>query len=182
MVVDVGTGSGAIALAVANHAPCARVFATDVSGDALEVAKRNAESLVLSNRIEFVHGDLLAGVEEPIDVVVSNPPYIPSGELRDLAVEVRREPRLALDGGNDGLDPLRRLFSQAAARLAPGGMVVVELIPEQMYTALTLAVETFGRVVEVTTRKDLMGNDRALVVKRPAKSPREPDVGKSDGC
>ena len=166
VVVDVGTGSGAVALAVASHAPDARVLATDVSGDALEVARRNAWNLGLSDRIEFVQGDMLAPVEVPIDVIVSNPPYIPSGEIGDLAVEVRREPRLALDGGDDGLDPLRRLLIQSAAKLAQGGVVVIELMPEQMDGAGELAAEALGRSVEVTTRRDLMGNERALVARR----------------
>ena len=177
VVADVGTGSGAIALAVATHADGIRVAATDISEDALEVARRNAVSHGLSDRIEFVHGDLLASLEGPIDVVVSNPPYIPSSELRDLAVEVRREPRIALDGGDDGLDPLRRLLSQSAAMLAPGGMVVVELMPGQMDNALRLAIETFGRDVEAASRKDLMGNERALVVRRVANSLQALTVG-----
>ncbi len=165
VVVDVGTGSGAVALAVANHAPDAKVLATDVSGDALDVARRNARNLGLSNRIDFVQGDMLAPVEGPIDVIVSNPPYIPSGEIGDLAVEVRREPTLALDGGDDGLDPLRRLLIQSASKLAQGGVVVIELMPEQMDVAGELAAEALGRSVRVTTRRDLMGNERALVAK-----------------
>ena len=166
VVVDVGTGSGAVALAVASHAPDARVQATDVSGDALNVARLNARNLGLSDRIEFVQGDMLAPVEVPIDVIVSNPPYIPCGEIGDLAVEVRREPRLALDGGDDGLDPLRRLLIQSAAKLAQGGVVVIELMPEQMNVAGELAAEALGRSTVVTTRRDLMGNERALVSRR----------------
>ena len=178
VVVDVGTGSGAIALAVAKHADSVRVVATDVSEDALAVARRNAEILELSDRIEFVHGDLLAPIGGSIDVVVSNPPYIPSSDIEDLAVEVRREPRTALDGGDDGLDTFRRLLNQSTEKLVPGGVVIVELMPEQMDEARVLAVETLRFDLEVITRKDLMGNRRALVVERLASGVEEPDAGK----
>ena len=166
VVVDVGTGSGALAVAIATHAKTARVVATDVSEYALEVARRNTANLGLSDRIEFVHGDMLTPIQGPIDVIVSNPPYIPSGDIAGLAVEVRREPRVALDGGIDGLDSLRHLLAHAKFKLAQGGMLIVELMPEQMNRALRLAAETFGNSVDITSRKDLMGNERALVVKR----------------
>ena len=143
----------------------------------LSVASRNAENQKLSDRVRFVQGDMLAAIEGPIDVVVSNPPYIPSVEIEDLAIEVRREPQIALDGGDDGLDPLRRLLNQSAAKLGEEGVIIVELMPEQMATATNLAVETFGREVEVSTRRDLMGNERALVVRRVANSVDDPDTG-----
>ena len=164
-IVDVGTGSGALALAIATHAKTAKIIATDISADALEVARRNATNLGLLAKIEFVHGDMLSPIHGPIDVIVSNPPYIPSGDIAGLAVEVRREPRIALDGGADGLDPLRNLLAHAKVKLAQGGMLIVELMPEQMNRALKLAAETFGHSVDITSRKDLMGNERALVVK-----------------
>jgi len=181
-VVDMGTGSAAVALAIATHAQTANLVAIDVSKHALEVARRNAASLGLSASIEFVHGDMLTSIHGPIDVVVSNPPYIPSGEIRDLAVEVRQEPRIALDGGDDGLDPLRRLFNQTAAKLAPGGVVVVELMPEQMNKARTLAFETFANNVEVTTHRDMMGNERALVVKLLSDSAPRSNAGERHEC
>ena len=177
LIVDVGTGSGAIGLAVAAHAETARVIATDVSEEALAVARRNAVNLGLSDRIEFVYGDMLSPIRQPIDVLVSNPPYIPSADIAELAVEVRREPRIALDGGTDGLDPLRHLFEQATGKLAADGVVIVELMPEQMERAGALAVETLGHDIDVDTRRDLMGNDRALVVRRH----RDSEVRASDG-
>ena len=165
-VVDVGTGSGALALAIATHAKTVSVVATDVSENALEVARRNAANLGLSAKIEFGHGDMLTHIQGPIDIIVSNPPYIPSDDIAGLAIEVRREPRIALDGGTDGLDPLRRLLAQARSKLAGNGVLIVELMPEQIRQAGALAVQVLGSDVEVTTRKDLMGNERALVVKR----------------
>lgn len=165
LIADVGTGSGILALAIATYVKTANVIATDISKEALAVARQNAVNLGLADRIEFVHGDMLAAIEGPIDVVVSNPPYIPSGDIAGLAVEVRREPRIALDGGVDGLDPLRNLLAHAKAKLAQGGTLIVELMPEQMSRALKLAAQAFGHSVDITSRKDLMGNERALVVK-----------------
>ena len=180
IVVDVGTGSGALALAVAEHARKARVMATDISQDALEVARQNALNLGLADRIELVHGDMLSPIEGPIDIIVSNPPYIPSDELAGLAVEVRREPRIALDGGKDGLAPLRRLLTQAASKLAADGVIIVELMPKQMDRAGALVVETMGRDIEVTTHKDLMSNDRALVVRHMRQGVRAVDNGNAE--
>ena len=177
LMVDVGTGSGAVALAVAAHIENVKVTATDISSQALEVARRNAVSLGLSDRIGFVHGDMLSSIKGPIDVIVSNPPYIPSDEIEGLAVEVRQEPRIALDGGIDGLDPLRRLVAQTSGKLATGGVLIVELMPEQMDRAETLAVETMGHGIEVTSHKDLMGNKRALVVRRSANGALAQDDG-----
>ncbi len=177
MVVDVGTGSGGLALAIATHARTANLVATDISQDALDVARRNAINLGLSDRVEFIHGDMLSPIQGPIDVIVSNPPYIPSDEIEGLAVEVRQEPRIALDGGIDGLDPLRRLFAQTSGKLATGGVLIVELMPEQMDRAEKLAVETMGHGIEVTSHKDLMGNKRALVVRRSASGTLAQDDG-----
>ncbi len=177
MVVDVGTGSGGLALAIATHARTANLVATDISQDALDVARRNAINLGLSDRVEFIHGDMLSSIKGPIDVIVSNPPYIPSDEIEGLAVEVRQEPRIALDGGIDGLDPLRRLFAQTSGKLATGGVLIVELMPEQMDRAEKLAVETMGHGIEVTSHKDLMGNKRALVVRRSASGTLAQDDG-----
>ena len=167
-VVDVGTGSGAVALAIAaNAGRGVSVVATDVSAAALEVARRNAARLGLSEGVEFVQGDMLDGARGPLDIVVSNPPYIPSGEIEGLAVEVRREPRIALDGGADGLDPFRELMAQAGSRLAVGGMIAVELMPEQMNTARSIAADAIGANggdCEITTRKDLSGAERAIII------------------
>lgn len=176
-VADVGTGSGAVALAIAALTGSGvSVVATDVSAAALNVARRNAARLGLSERVEFVQGDMLNGATGPFDVVVSNPPYIPSGDIDGLAVEVRREPRIALDGGADGLDPFRKLMAQAGSKLATGGIVAVELMPEQMNTARSIAAGAMGGnggCWEITTRKDLSGAERAIIIRQlgpPSKS------------
>ena len=163
-VADVGTGSGAVALAIAAHSGRGvGVVATDVSAAALEVARRNAERLGLSERVRFVQCDTLNGANGPFDVVVSNPPYIPSADIDGLAAEIRREPRIALDGGADGLDPFRKLMAQAIPKLASGGAIAVELMPEQMDAARAIASAVWDNC-EIAVRKDLSGADRAIVI------------------
>ena len=161
-VVDVGTGSGAVALALAARAENARIVGVDISRDALNVAVRNSDRL-RAKGVEFVQGDMLTAIAGPVDAIVSNPPYIPTGMLDSLAIEVRREPALALDGGSDGLDYFRRLATQANERLTVDGVMIVELMPEQMDAAISLAHRVILNVAAVTARHDLMGNRRVLV-------------------
>ena len=163
-VVDVGTGSGAVALAIAANSKSVDIIATDNSGGALDVVRRNASKLGLSNRISFVRCDMLDAVGGPVDIIVSNPPYIPSEQIRHLQAEIQREPTVALDGGVDGLEPFRRLLAQAKAKLAPGGTVVVELMPEQMDAAAEIARQAIPTLSALRTRNDLMGNARAMVL------------------
>ena len=99
-----------------------------------------------------------------MDIIVSNPPYIPSGQIGRLQVEVQREPMIALDGGDDGLEPFRRLLAQANDKLARGGVIVVELMPEQMESAMEIARQAMPDLSALQTRDDLMGNERALVL------------------
>ena len=163
-VVDVGTGSGAVILAIAAHVERADLWATDISSSALDVARGNAERLDLRSRVTFVQGDLLDPISGPVDVILSNPPYIPTRQIGTLQAEVQAEPVAALDGGNDGLVPYRRLLSQARGKLASGGVMIVELMPEQMDEAAGLARRAFPNARSVYVRKDLMGNSRVVVV------------------
>jgi release factor glutamine methyltransferase len=129
-VLDLGTGSGCIAVAIANQKKDARVTAVDVSPDALDVAGRNAERNGVAARVQFLQGDLFAPVPAGslFDLVVSNPPYVTPAELAALAPDVRdHEPRLALDGGPDGLAFYRRIASGVGPVLKPGGSVLVEI-------------------------------------------------------
>jgi release factor glutamine methyltransferase len=128
-ILDVGTGSGAIAVAVAHHLPQAEVTAIDLSAAALAVAQGNAEANKVAGRIRFLEGDLLAPVAgESFDVVVSNPPYVPLADRDSLSVEVRDyEPALALFAGEDGIDVYRRLIPAASSALASGGLLALEL-------------------------------------------------------
>lgn len=135
-VVDTGTGSGAIAVSIARNLPEVEVFAVDVSGAALEVARLNARRHGVAGRITFLRGDLLLPLPEylsgKIDLITANLPYIPCGEIEGLMPDVGLfEPRLALDGGEDGLEPYRRLIPMAEKILAPGGSLLMEIGPGQ---------------------------------------------------
>jgi release factor glutamine methyltransferase len=126
-VADIGTGSGAILLALLHELPEAFGIGTDVSIAALRTARRNAADLELAERAAFVACDYAASLSGPFDLIVSNPPYVRSTDIADLANEVRyHDPHLALDGGTDGLDAYRALIPQAARLLGPGGALVVE--------------------------------------------------------
>jgi release factor glutamine methyltransferase len=133
-VVDVGTGSGCLALACAQSHKTAKVIAIDLSENALDVARRNAEALGLIGRVEFRQGNLLGPVADigPFDAILSNPPYIKSGVVATLEPGVRDyEPHLALDGGPDGLRIVAPLIEQAVPLLKPGGMILLEIGSDQ---------------------------------------------------
>jgi release factor glutamine methyltransferase len=126
-IVDVGTGSGCLAVCLAREFPTSRVIATDISPAALSIAARNARRHGVGDRVEFRQTSLLDGVSGPAGLIASNPPYIPAGDIPGLPPEVRVwEPRQALDGGPDGLDIVRRLLADAPRVLAPGGWLIME--------------------------------------------------------
>jgi release factor glutamine methyltransferase len=163
-IADIGTGSGAIALVLKKELPHAEVVAVDTSADALAVARANAERLGLT--VTFLQGDLtepLAALP-PFDIVVANLPYVPSGDIPSLAPEVRSEPLLALDGGDDGLTLLRRLITQAPAVLAPGGALVLEVGAGQ--ADAVLALTGAAGLVDPEQRRDLAGTFRVVLARR----------------
>jgi release factor glutamine methyltransferase len=164
-VVDVGTGSGAIAVALARHLRDAHVWALDISAAALDVARQNAARYGMLERIEFVPGDLLTPLiykGQQADLIAANLPYITSDELDALAV-ARYEPRLALDGGPDGLDLIRRLLGQAPRVLAAGGLLLLEIGAGQGEQVRALAETAFpGAQVHITP--DYAGHDRVVSV------------------
>ncbi len=128
--VDVCTGSGCLAILLAHHFPRALVDAIDLSQDALEVAAINVGHHRMRDRVRLHRGDVFAGVPPPengYDLIISNPPYEPTALCDRLPEEFTKEPRLALDGGNDGLEIIRRLIAQSAERLAPHGMLLIEV-------------------------------------------------------
>jgi release factor glutamine methyltransferase len=160
-VLDVGTGSGALAIALAHERPEFVVTAIDVSAAALEVAGENACSNEVAERICFLQQDLAALPAGPFDLVVANPPYIPVGELASLMPDVRDfEPHLALDGGADGLDAYRALARQAGSVLAPDGWLLVEVgigqatVVKQLFAGAGLA--------EIFAASDLAGIERVV--------------------
>ncbi len=168
LVADLGTGSGAIAIAVAAHRPLARVVATDVSPEALAVARANAERHGLAGAIEFRQGDWFAALAPGtrFDAVLSNPPYVATGDLERAMPEVRdHEPRLALDGGADGLAALRAVVAGAAGWLKPGGWLVVEIGAGQDAAVKQLAAETGSYEAAVVT-PDYQGIPRIASMKK----------------
>lgn len=168
LVLDVGTGSGCIALALAAENAFVRVVATDVDPAALEVAGRNAARHGLESRVEFLAGDLFAGLPDGsrFDLIVANPPYVPAEEYAALEPNVREyEPRLALWGGDDGLDVYRRLVPGAATRLRAGGVLAVEVgAGEAAAVGGLFADAGFGAVAQ---RADLGGTPRVVWAAHP---------------
>jgi len=127
-IADVGTGSGAIALALGKEFPLAEIHATDISAPALEIARANAARLQLAHRIHFHETDLLAGIQPPFDFIVSNPPYVGESEEDEVQLEVRKfEPRTAVFAGPTGLEIIARLIPQARLALRPGGWLIMEI-------------------------------------------------------
>ena len=161
---DVCTGSGAVAVSIAAERPGWLVSASDLSTEALDVAEINA-SLLLGRRMPLAVADLLGGVEGPFDVITANPPYVPSLETERLLALGWGEPRLALDGGRDGLDLVRRLAGEAFSRLFPGGFLLIETDDLQSEATRDILIRAgFG---ETRVWKDLAGLERVTGAQRP---------------
>lgn len=166
-VVDVGTGSGCVAVAIAHSRPGLDVYAIDLSAEALAVARRNAARHGVDDRIVFLQGDLLAPLTERADLIVANPPYVPNRDAGHMQPEVvSHEPHMALFGGSGGLEIARRLVAQAPDHLAAGGRLIVEFGFGQEPELTDLAEDAGWRVIRV--REDLQGIPRTLVLAREA--------------
>nr|WP_249810976.1 peptide chain release factor N(5)-glutamine methyltransferase [Bradyrhizobium sp. 149] len=165
-IADIGTGSGAILLALLHEIPGAFGVGTDLSLTALKTARDNAAALGLADRASFVACSYAAALRGPFDLIVSNPPYIPSAEIPKLSIEVREhDPHLALDGGNDGYDAYRALIPQAAERLSPGGALIVEAGQGQARNIETLMTAA-ALVVDRPPKADLAGIPRAVSARK----------------
>jgi release factor glutamine methyltransferase len=170
-VLDLCTGSGCIACAIAKHLKTAQVLAVDISPAAVAVARRNVERLGLAERVTVEEGDLYEPLSRvvdprPFDLIVANPPYIPSAAVAKLDRSVREyEPVKALDGGPDGLAIHRRILEQVDDRLVPGGRVYLEIPFDQGEQAVEL-LKTHPALEEATVLKDLAGHDRVVTAKR----------------
>jgi release factor glutamine methyltransferase len=165
-VLDLCTGSGALAIAIAKLAEGVCVTASDISAEALSVAKRNADSANLLRPIRFFEGDLFAALptESTFDMIISNPPYIVSAVVDTLEIHVRdHEPRNALDGGTDGMDFVKRILGQAPFLLNPGSVLLMEIGYDQGARALALATATESPFAKARILKDFGGNDRVLI-------------------
>lgn len=160
-LLDLGTGTGCLLLALLSELPSAAGVGLDISAAALAVAKENAAGLEMADRASFVLADFAEAPGGPFDLIVSNPPYIPSDDIAGLEVEVRdHDPLSALDGGGDGLDAYRAIFRAAPARLAPNGILIFEVGAGQAADVAALG-EAAGMSL-LSLRKDLAGVDRAL--------------------
>jgi release factor glutamine methyltransferase len=169
-IVDVGTGSGAIAVTVAKHAPSALVTAIDISPQALQVAQSNAEAHGVIERLSFVESDLLGALPAAsrFDIVVSNPPYVSRAELEQLSPEVRNhEPHLALVSGETGTEVIARLIPQAAERLLPGGWLIIEISP-MIETQVRQLLASDGRWESIQVKKDLSQLARIVEARKTA--------------
>ncbi|MEM9173735.1 MAG: peptide chain release factor N(5)-glutamine methyltransferase [Myxococcota bacterium] len=169
-ILDIGTGSGAIALALASELPHASVTATDLSAAALQIARKNADELRTGERIRFVEGDLFEPLEsepakEGFDLIVSNPPYVARKDEGVLPPELSHEPEMALFAGPDGLDVIRRLVAKAGDHLSSGGWLGLELSPEQADEVEGLLRE--AGFTDVERRFDLASRARVVGARKP---------------
>ena len=173
-VLDMCCGSGAIAVSVAHFLPKAKVTACDISADALEVAKRNAEKNGVAGRIEFLQSDLFSvqkkkktvPIKETFDMILSNPPYIPTAVIGTLQREIcEHEPLGALDGGEDGLDFYRRIVKDARANLKKDGLLMMEIGSDQA-EAVTALLEAEDAYEEIEVHRDLAGLDRIVACRK----------------
>jgi len=161
-IAEVGTGSGAIAIALARHLPQAKIYASDISAAALEVAAINCQKHGVGNRIQLLLGDMLEVFPEPVDLIVANLPYIRDRKMGKLSPEIRRfEPKSALAGGEDGLDKVRQLCQQAGDRLHPEGCLLLEIGLGQA-RAVTAFLASLFPSAEIKVMPDLSGIDRVL--------------------
>ncbi|MBI3462589.1 MAG: peptide chain release factor N(5)-glutamine methyltransferase, partial [Planctomycetes bacterium] len=169
-VADLGTGSGNLAIAAARHHPSARVTATDVSPDALELASRNAQRHGVADRIQFVRSDLLAELPEDavFHFILSNPPYVASEDIERLPTGVRDfEPRIALDGGPGGTAVVERLIRQASRHLAPSGYLILEIgAPQEQAVRELIAAREFE---PTQTARDYSGHPRVVWARKRAR-------------
>ena len=167
-VADVGTGSGAIGISLAHALPNARITASDISFRALAIAKRNADSLQVTDRLQIVCCDLLSAFGTTFDLIVANLPYVSQPDLLGPACEVvAHEPSVALDGGKDGLEVVAAFLRQAPAHLRCGGILLAEIGSMQGQAVTTLARQAFP-AADISILKDLSGLDRILRVRTPS--------------
>ena len=165
IILDLCTGSGAIAVSLAKYVPNVKVLATDISKKSLEIARHNAKLNGVINNIDFIESNLFEKIKNiKFDIIVSNPPYIPSNDIKTLPTDVRQEPILALDGGKDGLEFYRKIFSRGYEFLNRQGYLCVEIGYNQKEDVKKI-IEKQKRYVETYYKKDLCENDRVIVTR-----------------
>ena len=162
VILDMCTGSGAIAVSLAKYVKNVKVYATDISGKALEIAKKNAEFNGVKNNIKFIESNLFDKIKDKkFDIIVSNPPYIETDTIKKLTKDVQNEPKIALDGGKDGLDFYRKIADNGYKFLNRQGYICLEIGYNQRI-AVRKIMENKKRYVNIKCLKDLCGNDRVI--------------------
>ena len=156
-ILDLCSGSGCIAISLAFTFPSAEIIGADISPEALQVARKNAENMNLGKKVNFIQSDVFENISGEFDFIISNPPYIPTDVIATLSPEVRNEPRLALDGGPDGLDVIRKIISSAPAYLKPGGLLALEIV---------LKFFNAEEWQEPFSRKDFAGIERFIFARK----------------
>lgn len=162
-ILDLCTGSGAIAISLAKYIENCEITATDISSKAIQIAKLNAENNLVHNKINFIESDMFENVQDKkFDIIVSNPPYIESDTILELSLEVQHEPLLALDGGNDGLKFYRNIATNSHKCLCENGKLFLEIGYNQKLALLKLLEES-NKFSNLACIKDLSGNDRVII-------------------
>ncbi|MBT3362469.1 MAG: peptide chain release factor N(5)-glutamine methyltransferase [Chloroflexi bacterium] len=164
LIVDIGTGSGAIAVSLATHLPDAKMYAVDISSDALKTTATNCQKHAVTNRVQLLHGNLLDPLPERVDIIVANLPYVTTGQWEQLPGEIKaNEPKSALDGGADGLDVITELLATAKDKLRPNGSVLLEIGYDQGKAILKLAKKYFPDA-QIEIADDLAGLNRVVSI------------------
>ena len=163
--MDLCTGSGAIAVSLAKYLPQTEITAIDISNDALKIAKKNAVSNNVENQITFISSDMFTNLnEEKFDIIVSNPPYIKTNVIKELDIQVKNEPYIALDGGEDGLDFYKKIINESYQYLKCNGYLCLEIGFDQKFDVIEL-IENAEKFEGTYSKKDLFDNDRIIITR-----------------
>ncbi len=162
-VLDMCTGSGAIAISIAKYTSAKNIVASDISKKSLKIAQKNAQKNEAENRIKFLNSNMFKGIVNKYDLIISNPPYIKKQEIKTLDESVKKEPHLALNGGEDGLDFYRIIEKEGYDHLNENGYLVLEIGYDQKDAVMKILSNRYTNII---CKKDLAGNDRAIICKR----------------
>lgn len=164
-ILDICTGSGCIGISLAYYLQNAKITMSDISKKAIEIAEKNAKNNGIIEKVEIIESDLFKNIKEKFDIIVTNPPYIETKTISSLAKEVQKEPKLALDGGEDGLLFYRKIIEEAPNFLKNNGYLCMEIGYDQKEKIIELAKQK-GIFVKIEAKKDLAGNDRIIICKK----------------